>query len=228
VELAEGEPLVLEGLSAVMVERQFECRSGRTRTVDGDLSDWKSLPMECRRPAQIIGSAESWKGSQDLSYRFGTSYDDEYLYIGVEVTDERSVLIPDNTPWAQDGIEIRIDARPESVRARNDGGGEFANFALVAVSPGATAEEMAWFERDKVEQMGITAVSVVTDSGHNTEVALPLSWLNQMQGQTWDGFRLNIAVDDFDDSSGPLSQVYWRPRWGTAQDFPGSGMFIKR
>jgi hypothetical protein len=60
------------------------------------------------------------------------------------------------------------------------------------------------------------------------EISVPLAVLDRMQGQPWDGFRLTIAVDDFDDPQGPLAQVWWRPRWGSSQDFAGSGMFSKR
>jgi len=57
---------------------------------------------------------------------------------------------------------------------------------------------------------------------------VPLAWLDRARGAAWDGFRLNIAVDDYDDPAGPLAQVWWKPRWGSPQDYRGSGMFVRR
>jgi len=228
VELADGQPLVVDGKALVVVERRFECPRGSAKKVDGDLGDWEALPVRCEYPAQIRIAADSWMGPDDLSFRFGLEYDDEYLYIGVEVTDERTVLKPGSTPWEQDGIEVRLDARPDSVRSNNRGRGEVSGYLLVAVSPADTPEDMSWFQREHVEENRVLVVSRTTDTGHNTEIAVPVAYLDQAQGQPWQALRLSIAVDDFDEEAGPLAQVWWRPRWGTGPDYAGSGTFVKR
>lgn len=228
VQLDEDQPLVLEGTARIVVERRFDCPQVSPKLVDGDLSDWQALPLVCDRPAQIRIAPDSWTGAEDLSFRFGVGYDDENLYIGVEVTDDRRVLRPGYMPWEQDGIEIRLDARPESVRSDNRGQGEISEYLLIAVSPGAEPDQMAWFERDHVDENEVRVVSLTTPTGHNTEIAVPLAYLTESQGRPWEAFRLSVAVDDYDDEAGPLAQVWWRPRWGTAPDYPGSGTFVKK
>ena len=222
------EPLELAGTSQVAVERHFDCARGPSIRVDGDLSDWHELPIVCDQPVQIAGVPDSWTGPDDLSFRFGVHYDDEYLYIGIEVTDDRTVLRPGFAPWQQDGNEVRLDARPDPVRSHNRGQGERDEFLLVAVSPGATPDQMTWYARDHVEEAGVQVVSLTTPTGHNTEIAVPLAYLDAAQGGPWKAFRLNIAVNDYDDPAGPLAQVWWRPRWGTMNDFAGSGTFVRR
>ena len=34
-----------------------------------------------------------------------------------------------------------------------------------------------------------------------------------------------IAVDDFDETTGPLAQLWWQPDWRDEAHFPGSGTF---
>jgi len=228
VALADGEPMVLDGQSAVVVERRFECRKGRRKTVDGDLRDWKKLPLVCEQPAQFRGALDSWKGPADASFRFGVEYDDEFLYVAVEVTDECHTHDPEREPWNQDGVEIRVDARPAPIRDRTRGGGEFTDHALVAVSPGGGGDEMVIFKPETVRETGIAVASRVTATGHNTEISIPVSWLNEKQGREWEDFRLTVTADDYDDIHGPMAQLWWRPRWNTEGDYAGSGTFTRR
>jgi len=228
-ELEEGEPIELDGSARVVVERQFDCARRKEKVVvDGNLDEWKKLPFVCREPAQIRVAPDSWKGADDCAFRFGVEHDDEYLYIAVEVTDERSILDPDRTPWSQDGIEVRVDARPDPVRSNSQGQGENANFMFVGMSPGETLAEMVYYQRDQVEQQGVEAICVKTATGFNTEIAIPRAYMNEKQGEEWQAFRLNIAVDDYDEPTGPLAQLWWRPDWRYPENYPGSGTFRRR
>jgi len=71
---------------------------------------------------------------------------------------------------------------------------------------------------------GTKVACVQTPTGHNTEIAIPASYLDGRQGRSWRAFRLNVAVDDFD-KPGRGAQLWWRPDWRTARTRPGSGTF---
>lgn len=184
-EMEKGKPIELDGTASVVVERRFDCvRRKKEVVVDGRFDEWKKLPFVCEDPAQIRGVPDSWKGPGDSSFRFGVEYDDEFLYIAVETTDERSVLDPKRDPWFQDGVEVRVDARPDPVRSNSRGQGENAEFVLVGMSPGETFEEMVFFQRDRVEQLGVKAICVKTEKGHNTEIAIPWHTWTRSRGRS--------------------------------------------
>ena len=121
-----------------------------------------------------------------------------------------------------------VDARPDPVRSNSRGQGLFENFLFIGLSPGATPGEMVFYKREQVVGEGVQAICAKTDGGHNTEIAIPLSYLDEKQGRKWEEFRLNIGVDDFDDAAGKLAQIWWQPNWRRSQDRPGSGIFKRR
>ena len=227
-ELPDLPPFERRGSQRIGIEQLQDCpRRQAPVLVDGNLGDWPGLPIVCRKPAETRIDPETWNGPDDCSFRFGAVYDDELLYLAVETIDEASVVHPDREPWQQDGIEIRLDARPDPVRSHHQGGGEFEQFLLLAASPAATAGESRWYRGDRLPE-GIKAVCVKTEKGHNTEIAIPVSYLDERQGEPWQAFRLNIAVDDFDAPGGPGSQLCWRPDWRRNLTYPGSGTFHRR
>ena len=224
----EGKLIELDGTVRLMVERRLDCVKGKGKVVDGDLEDWKKLPFVCEEPAQVRVSPDSWKGAADGSFRFGVEYDDDFLYVAVEVTDERLVLDARKDPWGQDGVEMRVDARSDPERSRSRGMGENAEFLFIGLSAGEKPGEMVFNQREQVESLGVLAACVKTDRGFNAEVAIPRKYLDEKQGEEWREFRLNIAVDDYDEPNGPLAQLWWRPDWRYEQNYPGSGTFQKR
>jgi len=72
---------------------------------------------------------------------------------------------------------------------------------------------------------GTQVICLKTDFGHVTEIALPVSYLDERKGKPWDSFRFNIAVDDYDTPEDKGSRVWWRPDWRSQQNYAGSGTF---
>ena len=95
----------------------------RTRPIkiDGDLSEWtgvKGFEM-AQEKFFFIGqgmSSARWKGPQDLSATFWVQWDEQYIYIAVEVTDDK-VTEPHGSlakgletgSWDDDGVELMFD-----------------------------------------------------------------------------------------------------------------------
>jgi hypothetical protein len=89
--------------------------------IDGDVADWSAVRgfrMD-QEKYFFVGqgmSASKWKGPQDLSAIFKVQWDTKYLYLAVEVADDR-VTEPhgslaagtDTGSWDDDGVEVMLD-----------------------------------------------------------------------------------------------------------------------
>jgi len=89
--------------------------------VDGDLSEWAQVPAFTMAQEKFffVGqgmSSAKWQGPQDLSASFRVQWDEQYLYIAVEVTDDK-VTEPhgslassmDTGSWDDDSVEVMLD-----------------------------------------------------------------------------------------------------------------------
>jgi|GEM_PF-2121292 len=196
-------------------------------TIDGKLDKWANLPFEVKEPGQIKGDEKKWAGPDDLWFRFGVEYDDDYLYFAIEVFDDDLRVGSGRSPFDQDGIEFRLDGRTEHDRVRG-GISDRVDILLVALSPAPSGtQDMAVYYNDLVPK-GLKAICVKTDKGHNTEIAVPASWINDLQKGAWENFRLNIAIVDYDGAgskSPGMSQVWWKPDWRNTPCYDASGTF---
>jgi hypothetical protein len=68
---------------------------------------------------------------------------------------------------------------------------------------------------------GISAKCVASGNSLIADITIPRSFLSV------DAFRLNIGFADLDDliSTDP-SVMWWKPKWGSRNDYSGSGLFI--
>ena len=218
-----GEPLELSGWSSIPLVKLTHARSAeRPVRVDGMLDEWRRLPIKVLEPRQILKDRSAFRGKSDSSYRAAVQYDDQRIYLAVEVTDDSVSVERDTEPWEQDGVEIRLDARPEPARAHSRGARDGRDFLFLAASPSPSAADdwvVGWayerFPRD-------TEVACVrSETGFVLEAAIPRVALDQALGARARDIRVNIAVNDGDADG--QSQSWWWPDWRTEQDVPGSG-----
>jgi hypothetical protein len=212
------------------VAQAYDCpRASGPVVVDGKLDDWKELPIDVKQPRQIGRTAAKHKGTDDCRFRLATCYDDQYLYVAVQVFDDKVVVDAGKFVWEQDGVEIRLDGRPDPERYSGKGDGEWEKILPILVSPGEKLEPAVLWTGEKLPA-GTKVACVKTATGYNTEVAIPLAYLNAQQGGAWKAFRLNVAVDDLDsaDAGAPSAQLWWYPDWRSQQTLDGSGTFMKK
>ncbi len=197
-------------------------------SVDANLEEWAELPFSAALPAQIRVAPRSWRGTKDCSFRFAVAQDKQYLYLAMRTVDDVPLTKVERPPWYQDGIEIRIDSRPDPERSTWDEyGHEFDKFVFVALLPGDNPQRTILYDRGRLPK-GTQVASVRTETGHDTELAIPHEALDAFCGKTWDALRINIAVDDFDSPEGPLAQYWWRPDWRFGLTYDGSGTFKRK
>ena len=85
-------------------------------SMDGvlDEDDWKNAPVEKfdeeRQYYAFEKTGVKWKGPADLSGTLRFLWDDQYLYVGVDVTDDiQGGKMDDDMLWAQDGLQFLVD-----------------------------------------------------------------------------------------------------------------------
>jgi predicted phosphodiesterase len=206
-------------------KREYIRKASRAIAVDGDLSDWPGLPYE-DNPDFVESDPLSHTGKkEDGSFHFGVSYDDQYLYIGARITDDEILLSNGNRPYNQDGFHINVDGRPETVSAVNTSTGQ-ALYVGHSPSPDGSANSTL-YQADRLPE-GTRAVTVTTDSGYNTEIAIPLAYFNELQDGAWKTVRLNADITDFDRDYRHKSILWWKPDWRDSDNYSGSGMLYKR
>lgn len=89
--------------------------------IDGNLSEWNGVPGVKMADEKFffVGqgmSSAQWKGPADLSAFFKLRWDNEFLYLAIEVTDDKvtephgaMASDPDTGSWDDDGIELMLD-----------------------------------------------------------------------------------------------------------------------
>lgn len=200
--------------------------SGKVKAVDGSLADWDKLPYAVDDdPAEILRDASNWDGPEDSRFRFGFDMDENFLYIAVDVHDPVRVVERGVFPWHQDGIEVRVDARPGAQRdhskASNFRVGK--DYLFFAICPGDTLEDIYM---NQTLPAGTAFATAETEDGYITEIAIPLKALREIQGGELEAFRVNVAVNDRDQGEGAPAQLWWQPDWRGDKTYSGSGTFF--
>lgn len=219
----------LDGTRMIGLERPLSCaQASKNMVVDGKLNDWKNLPFEWKFTRAWGPPKRLAKNPKNLSYRFGTSYDDKYVYVAMAVVDNHLVINNKVKPWEQDGVEIRIDARPDPERSEGIGEGSGKDFIFLAVNPSTSSTQPAVFQPEDLPK-GTLVASSVTKDGYIIEAAIPVEYFNSRQGGKWSAFRMNVFADDSDNANVARSVQYpWKPDWRSAQNYAGSGTFVRK
>ncbi len=202
-------------------------RIAEAPTIDGDLSEYEDLPMH------VIAYDSIWEGEAeneaDLTSYFQIAYDDEYLYVAVEVMDDTVVsnIAPNDIKahWRSDSVEITVDPH---------GPGASEN-TLTTFKTGIfpfDTEGNVQAERDADANQGIISetapdmqvASAKTDEGYILEVAIP--W-NAMPDEVAPGDTLgfNILPYDCDKAEAAVGENCNEARtgwsaWGSIQGTP--------
>lgn len=196
-------------------------------TIDGDLGEYADLTSH-EIPSDRLWEGET-TGPGDLDTLFQVAYDDMFLYVAVQVTDD--VVVSNIAPndikghWRSDSVEITVDPA---------GPGASEN-TLTTFKTGIfpfDTEGNVQAERDADANQGIISLtapdmqvaSMATDKGYNLEVAIP--W-NAVPGTVapGDSFGFNILPYDCDKADAAVGENCNEARtgwsaWGSIQGTP--------
>jgi predicted alpha/beta superfamily hydrolase len=207
--------------------KSFDCSNhekytlGKSDTrvnIDGRLNDWKELKYSC------INEKDT-----SIRYKFDLKYDDTFLYVAIKVFDHFVSLDSTDGYKRRDRIVLSVDAQKEPVRSLNKGLSPWISFLQIGMAPGKVVNQML-LERVAFEKKlpdDLKAVSIIDADGYLSEVAIPLSYIKERQGENWDGIRLNIYQKKVNPADGSNRRYYWRPDWKSKENYYGSGSFIR-
>jgi hypothetical protein len=83
--------------------------------LNGDLTSWRNLPtaMSCGQTPPLTLFKANWKGPQDLSAIAWAGWNEKYLYLTFDITDE--IFLQEQTEakriWFNDSIQLDIDPK---------------------------------------------------------------------------------------------------------------------
>ncbi|MCE0484729.1 MAG: hypothetical protein LV479_10890 [Methylacidiphilales bacterium] len=179
-----------------------------------DEDDWKNAPVEKfdeeRQYYAFEGSGVKWGGPADLSGTLRFLWDDQYLYVGVEVTDDKIGGAQEgNMLWAQDGLQFLIDP----CRGKDESVGKY-DYTVGIGKKGLQAwcsltADAGSAPSGDVMDMKLSAKRKGDGTGAVTyEIAFPWSRLAPFKPEPNGNLGLSIILNE-DDGQGRKSFMTW-------------------
>jgi predicted glycoside hydrolase/deacetylase ChbG (UPF0249 family) len=222
-----GEPWQWTGTSAAIVRTQGAV------TLDGDLKEFADAPaivIDGSNPRRVISRGRSkWEGSTDLSAQVKLMYDEKYLYIAANVTDD--TLKNERKPYEVsngDCLEVFLCSDPDltykqrgKVRIRPAD----RKLTLAPTSREGTAVILSGFAA--ADEAASEIACVTRPDGYVMEARVPLSALNGTDWKSGDRLRFELGLHDADQSGSVRTKIYWNAEskrgwsnpdlWGVAE-----------
>jgi hypothetical protein len=209
---ARGEPQVIDYPVEPRARRSATAsRAGRAPNIDGDLADWSEAQWQTLNESrQVTLGAAVRHGDDDLHGRFALRYDDEHLYVAVQVRDENVAF---NTQATEgDGVELYFASPVASeITFPRD-----TDWHRLVVTPftgdGTSAGEAAG--KARIQQFGAQTLAEVRaayargGTGYAIELAVPwreLGWRQRPDART----QFDLALNDRDLGPRRESQLTW-------------------
>ncbi|MFD2328956.1 S-layer homology domain-containing protein [Cohnella sp. GCM10020058] len=145
-------------------------------TVDGDIRDdeWANTQTKTIDQASQVEGIADWGGPSDLSAKFRTKWDADYLYLAIQATDNvHNQPYTDGSTWQADGIQLAID--PGRIYGSGSRGYNEIGFAL---NNDGTVQKYRWIAvpgqfSGAFDDMKVAIKRVEDEKTTNYEVAIP-------------------------------------------------------
>lgn len=199
-------------------EPAFELPKAPTNVlIDGQLNEWKALPylVESDNP-------------QDISAGFTTAIDEEFLYVAASVTDDDLQLDTTTVAWQQDFIGVVVNADPFAKSVMDTGPGWYTNSILCTVTAQTSTQGSSSDYEDRYPPGFLKWKCIARPGGYDMEMAIPISYIKERQGENWQTVRINIILQDQDAGETEKPRYRWRKDWRGTENRIGSGMFFRR
>jgi len=183
-------------------------RSARALQVDGDLQDWGDLSYHFERDSGRVQVA------------FDLCYDGDYLYMAALVVDDTVISLGEGAAWRQDNIAFGFNAEKSSRSAMSVGRHWYRYEFLQLATPAYDSIPSVYYREMPA---GSRIRCIKTAEGYQAELAVPLSYIIEKQGEHWQSLRVNVGLDDRDTAG--ISRYGWQPQWRNEDNVVGSGLF---
>jgi hypothetical protein len=195
--------------------------------VDGYLEEWTGLAYRGGIRSTISDGIEQYGGDYDAHFDFNLAYDEENLYLGMSVWDDKIELDRNGSIWSQDAVLINLDPRPviESANDRTDN--KFHNdYFHLYLAPSLSRTHPIQIDQEERLPEGVQLKTRKSIEGFTLELSVPLDYVRDFGGHNWETIRVNIAYLDRDDKDNRTS-IWWKPNWSSTENYIGSGMFFR-
>ncbi len=198
--------------------------------------EWKIKPLRkiyisfTDRKIKIDGENKEWDvmvsrfKQNENEFKFDVVYDENFLYIACDVTDDKIISKGKGVPWSQDNIGIVVNAETTSKSAMSKGNHWYRDDFFIQVTPEHEGNESV-ISRKPPEGTQYKVRSHKT--GYFGEFAIPMSYIHEKQGEKWQTVRINVMVDDNDDGE-QKERLWWQPDWRLEDNIIGSGTFFRK
>lgn len=223
-----GREIKLDQQFGLVPARKYELEKSRKKIrLDGDLDDWDALPHRGGAQTTVSQGKKEYNGDYDAYFDFNLSYDEDYLYMGMLVWDDKIEINRDNSIWTQDAVLININAKDvvESANDRTDNLYQNDYFHLY-FAPSFSRNQEPLIEQKELLPEGTRLVTRKSIEGFNMELAIPLDYIRSQGGNNWETLRVNVSYFDRDNNE-LRSGIWWKPNWSAAENYIGSGMFFR-
>ncbi len=171
--------------------------------IDGNLGDWPDVSTV--NSSFRVYAADGWDGSEDLTAVWYLTYDQENLYIGIDITDDTHVQIESgNQIFRGDSVDIQFDTDRAGDYAARLSPDDFQ----ITLSPGdfgslppAAFRFQGTVENQILDAPGghrVTVAAQKTEQGYVMEAAIPWSDLSLTPSE---GLVIGIALNANDNDT---------------------------
>ena len=193
-------------------------------TVDGDLSDWEDLPFKFSE-TYVQADPFSHKGAEDVQVSFGITQGEKYVYLAAHVQDDE--LLADETrsfgnrmAWLGKYTLVLWNKAPMPTG--------FVQGCLCCKTLPLHQVRKAGPIALTGSPKGIQTSLKQVEGGFVSELAIPISLIDSLQGKDWKYLRVNVAAVDFDQDYVHETRLLWQPSWESKENFVGSGLFMRK
>ncbi|MBR5345037.1 MAG: hypothetical protein IK127_04355 [Clostridia bacterium] len=155
--------------------------------IDGDLSDWNlDSPAVVNTAEQIIRDANMWNGPSDSSAIFYLSWDDEYLYIAADVTENDPLGAIEMLPIdGEDNLKLYISTDPTADPNRTEyGTNDFLIYFVMDEGYWDTAVDRSMIKGGKEVHLRYTSMGM--DGGESVLPGYECAVQMTTTGFTWE------------------------------------------
>lgn len=195
---------------------ELQPSEGGAMMIDGQLGEWGDLSYAIRGEL----------GEADCSGRFDLRYDDDFLYFAARVKDDDLQVDTSTAAWRQDYLSLMISNDPQNISAMRNGRGWYEQSLYLQFNPPDDNMPAQSTESDHLDKQP-TWKSRRTDDGYLLEMAIPIAYLAEKQGENWRTLRLNVELQDRDAEEEERTRISWQPSWRSDENIPGSGMLFR-
>ncbi len=203
---AAGGPSGLQGDNIVHAAAVIGTPPG----IDGDLAEWTYFDYSLQAPSF---GADQWEDSGDLSARWNTAWDEEYLYLALNISDRDFVqLARGQDLFKGDGLEVWFDAQLSADAGTRQLSPDDFQLGLSPgdlTSPLGSPEAYLWYPAAEAKPVQAVLIEARRrDGGYTLEAAIPwnLFHVTPKAGQTY-GLALALNDDDTPGSAEQQTQV---------------------